>query len=62
MGVPVIRGFKPKHLAVLDHWLHQGQPVSVDYPDQTAAILDRLLHEQVPSLRREPATELGLLV
>ncbi len=52
MGVPVIRGFKPKHLAVLDHWLHQGQPVPVNYPDQTAAILDRLLHEQLPSLQR----------
>jgi hypothetical protein len=49
MGVPVIKNLKHKSLAVADDWLWQGQPVPVHYPDQTAAILDRLLHEQRPT-------------
>ncbi|GAA4355801.1 glycosyltransferase family protein [Hymenobacter saemangeumensis] len=48
MGVPVIKSLKDKHLAVVDQWLHAGQALSVDYPDQTAAILDQLLREQLP--------------
>jgi len=54
LGVPVIRSFKPKHLATLDQWLHQGTPVAVNYPDQTAALLDRLLAEQLPAQHRAP--------
>jgi uncharacterized protein (TIGR00661 family) len=50
MGVPIIKNLKHKSLAVVDDWLWQGQPVPVHYPDQTAAILDRLLHEQRPAV------------
>ncbi len=49
MGVPIIKNLKHKSLAIADDWLWQGQPVPVHYPDQTAAILDRLLHEQRPA-------------
>jgi uncharacterized protein (TIGR00661 family) len=47
MGVPVVRGLKDKHLDRLDDWLHRGQPVPVDYPDRTGAVLDQLLAEQL---------------
>ena len=49
MGVPVIKSFKDKHLGTVDHWLHQEGTVAVDYPDQTAAIIDQLLREQLPA-------------
>jgi uncharacterized protein (TIGR00661 family) len=49
MGVPVIKSFKDKHLDTIDQWLQQGQAIPVSYPDQTAAIIDQLLHEQLPA-------------
>ncbi|QKG52660.1 glycosyltransferase family protein [Hymenobacter sp. BRD67] len=56
MGVPVVRGLKDKHLDRIDDWLHRGQPVRVQYPDQTGAVLARLLAEQLgvgpPALAR----------
>jgi len=45
MGVPVVRNLKDKSLAVLDHWLQHGRPVAVEYPDETASILNKLLLE-----------------
>jgi uncharacterized protein (TIGR00661 family) len=50
MGVPVIKSLKDKHLPVVDEWLHQDQTIAVDYPDQTAAILDQLLREQLAAV------------
>ncbi|WP_151088722.1 glycosyltransferase family protein [Hymenobacter baengnokdamensis] len=47
MGVPVVRGLKDKHLDRIDDWLHRGQPIRVQYPDQTGAVLARLLAEQL---------------
>ena len=47
MGVPVIKSFKDKNLDKVDQWLHQDQAIAVDYPDQTAAVIDRLLREQL---------------
>ena len=47
MGVPVIKSFKDKSLDKVDQWLHQDQSIPVDYPDQTAAVIDQLLREQL---------------
>ena len=47
MGVPVIKNFKDKNLDKVDQWLHQDDTVAVDYPDQTAAVIDQLLREQL---------------
>ena len=46
MGVPVIKNLKDKNLDKVDQWLHQDKTVPVNYPDQTAAVLDQLLREQ----------------
>ena len=46
MGVPVIKNFKDKNLDKVDQWLHQDKTVPVNYPDQTAAVLDQILREQ----------------
>jgi uncharacterized protein (TIGR00661 family) len=45
MGVPVVKSLKDKYLATMDEWLVNGQPIPVDYPDNTGAILDKLLVE-----------------
>ncbi|AII53581.1 glycosyltransferase family protein [Hymenobacter sp. APR13] len=43
MGVPVVKNLKDRSLDVLDEWLRFGQPIPVDYPDATGAVLDQLL-------------------
>ncbi|SHJ25040.1 conserved hypothetical protein [Hymenobacter daecheongensis DSM 21074] len=52
MGVPVAKGLKDRHLAGLDDWLQSGRPVPVSYPDETAAVIGKLLLEQLPVLAR----------
>jgi uncharacterized protein (TIGR00661 family) len=47
MGVPVIKNFKDRNLDKVDQWLHQDQHIPVDYPDQTADVIDQLLREQL---------------
>ena len=54
MGVPVIRNLKDKNLDKVDQWLHQEDAVAVDYPDQTAAVIDQLLREHLPRRRGAP--------
>ncbi|WP_078062886.1 glycosyltransferase family protein [Solirubrum puertoriconensis] len=49
LGVPVVASLKDKHLPALDAWLQHGRPLAVNYPDQTAGLLDQLLLEQLPS-------------
>ena len=51
MGVPVIKNFKDKNLDRVDQWLNQDQVIPVDYPDQTAAVIDQLLREQLQRKR-----------
>ncbi len=47
MGVPVVKSLNDKHLDALDNWLQVGQPVAVDYPDCTAAVIDQLLKKEL---------------
>jgi uncharacterized protein (TIGR00661 family) len=55
LGVPIIKNLKDKNLAVLDDWLYQGHPIAVDYPDQTATVLDTLLREQLGAATSQAA-------
>jgi uncharacterized protein (TIGR00661 family) len=45
MGVPVIKSLKPKHDEKILDWLNNGQPVPVNYPDNTQKILDLVFKE-----------------
>ena len=45
MGVSTIKKLKKKQLPKIEEWLQQGQPVKVDYPDETAAIVARIVRE-----------------
>ncbi|OUJ71782.1 glycosyltransferase family protein [Hymenobacter crusticola] len=49
LGVPVVNNLKDKHLATLDHWLQNGRAIPVDYPDETAQVVNKLLLEQLPA-------------
>ncbi|UOQ96098.1 glycosyl transferase [Hymenobacter sp. 5317J-9] len=58
MGVPVIKSLKDKNLDKVDQWLHEEGTIAVDYPDGTAAVLDRLLRQQLPDANgRAPARQ-----
>jgi uncharacterized protein (TIGR00661 family) len=54
LGVPVAHSLAGADAVLLRHWLDHGRPVAVDYPDETAAIIDRVLQEQT-SLVTTPA-------
>ncbi len=51
MGVPVVKGLKDRHLAVIGDWLRDDRVIAVDYPDETGAVLDRVLRENAPAGR-----------
>lgn len=43
MGSVVIKSLKRKHHNKISDWIKNGKPVKVDFPDQTAKIVDSLL-------------------
>lgn len=45
MGVPVIKSLKPKHNDTILEWLNNGQPIKVDYPDNTQQILNMVFED-----------------
>ncbi len=45
MGVGVMKSLKAKHHDKLKHWIENGTLVPVNYPDQTAKIVDSLLKQ-----------------
>jgi len=51
LGVPVAHSLAGADTALLRYWLDHGQPITVDYPDETGAVIDRVLGEQL----RRPA-------
>ncbi|XZF12602.1 glycosyltransferase family protein [Chitinophagaceae bacterium MMS25-I14] len=53
MGVPVIKSLSKKYYDRILLWLDAGKPVTVDYPDQTAAIIARVIREQAPTVTNE---------
>ncbi|MCC9138555.1 glycosyltransferase family protein [Pontibacter silvestris] len=45
MGVTTIKNLKKKHLPAIYGWMKEGQPVQVNYPDETDAIVERIVRE-----------------
>jgi hypothetical protein len=43
MNVTVIPSLKKKHLHLLDAWLNKPIGIQVDYPDETDALLDKII-------------------
>jgi uncharacterized protein (TIGR00661 family) len=49
LGVPVIKQLSRKYYERIKWWLVAGQPIKVDFPDQTADIIARLIREHAPA-------------
>jgi len=43
MGVPVIDSLKKKYISKIKNWVTKGKLISVNYPNQTEAIIDQIL-------------------
>jgi uncharacterized protein (TIGR00661 family) len=44
-GIPVIWGSNKNWLPVLKEWIDHGRVIHVDYPDETASVIDRLVKQ-----------------
>jgi uncharacterized protein (TIGR00661 family) len=48
MGVSVMKSLKKKHLPKIEKWLYNyNKAFNIDYPDETALIIDRIIDENV---------------
>lgn len=54
MGVAVIRSLGSPAVKAMHNWLHFGQPVIVDYSDNTAALVEQILRKHAPGTLPEP--------
>lgn len=45
MGVATIKSLKKKHLSKIHEWLEYGEPIQIHYPDETDAIVQRIVQE-----------------
>jgi uncharacterized protein (TIGR00661 family) len=45
MGIPVVKHLDSRHYDTITNWLADDQHVPVNYPDQTAAIIEQLMKE-----------------
>jgi hypothetical protein len=59
LGVPVIKSLKEKHLPAIRQWVNSGSIVTVDYPDETVAIINRILVYHKTSTVKRKALHLG---
>lgn len=48
LGVPVINMLSEKYYGDIRKWITEGKPVSVDYPDETTAIIKKIIYEHAP--------------
>lgn len=49
MGVPVIKSLRIKYDMVIASWLANERTVDVNYPDITAEVIDRIIHNHINS-------------
>jgi uncharacterized protein (TIGR00661 family) len=45
LGVPVVKSLKLKHITRIQDWLASPEKVTVDYPDDTEKIIDRIIEK-----------------
>lgn len=54
LGVPVIKSLHSKYYPVIDKWIANTERIKVDFPDQTADIIKKLIQEHAPAYKSEP--------
>jgi hypothetical protein len=47
MGVTTIKSLKKKHLPTIHDWIKYGVPFTVNYPDETNAIVQKIIQENI---------------
>jgi hypothetical protein len=45
LGVPVVSEINDKFNGHLNHWINDSKKIVVDFPDETAAIVDKLVKQ-----------------
>lgn len=60
MGATVVPTLSEKNYPTIRNWLTDGQPITVDYPDQTAAIVKQLIHRHAPSHKKAGRVAAGV--
>lgn len=53
MGVSVIKSLKRKHAKKIRKWIEDGTKIEVDYPDNTEAIIDKVLADHLAEKNHE---------
>lgn len=51
MGATVIKTLNKKHYETIHDWIASGKKIAVDYPDMTAAIIEKIVHTHNTSIR-----------
>ena len=46
LGVPVVKHFRKKHFLKIEKWIQEGNVVDVNFPDQTALIIDTIINNE----------------
>lgn len=47
MGIEVVKHLRKKHLHKIERWVKKGEPIQVDYPDQTKLIVETIINNEV---------------
>jgi uncharacterized protein (TIGR00661 family) len=62
MGATVINTLDEKHYNTIRRWLVNGNPISVDYPDNTADIIAQIMQKHAPLHKHKTKESLSLSV
>jgi len=60
MGATVIKTLDERHYDVIRRWLVEGQPIEVDYPDNTTEIIAQIMHRHAPIQKQKIKTAVSV--
>ncbi len=60
IGIPVIKSLKIKQLEKIKNWVNLSRTISVEYPDITLDIIDKLLNDHSLNINDNKEIELGM--
>lgn len=60
MGATVIKALSKDNHATIDNWLKNGDAIHVNYPDITAQVVAKLMHEHAPQHKKKVQQPIGV--
>jgi UDP-N-acetylglucosamine:LPS N-acetylglucosamine transferase len=51
MGVTVVKKLKKRYLEAFQYWIQTGEAISVDYPDNAAAIVEAIVSQHTNEIK-----------